>query len=160
MRKAKPVAMVKKNLTKAEKAAREAGEIAFKAGEIRDYTPLTLSERGREIYDQIVDTLPDDLLSLTDGYTIEIVADSIDMMHDCRELIQRQGIIVKYTNTRGVSNAEQNKAILAYQKYSDIFKKHVTELGLTPSARAKIASMAAEGANKKPTLDDMLEEDD
>lgn len=72
------------------------------------------------------------------------MADAIANMQKCRDIIQKDGLIVEYTNNSGAVNKDQNKAILIYQKYSEIFHKFAGELGLSPSARSKLALMLNE----------------
>ena len=76
-----------------------------------------------------------------------------------REAIDRDGILVEVVNGNGIAVRKQNDMLLAYQKYSEIAKKYLVELGLTPQARSKIAIDAAAKASKPATVFDMLDDE-
>jgi len=128
---------------------------------INDIPPETLTEEGKEIYKTILNNLPVEILNETDGYAVEVVADAISNMRECRRDIKENGLFTSYTNSAGMENRDQNKAVLVYQKYSEILKKYIAELGLSPSARSKIANMATQETQaQKKTLMDILNEDE
>lgn len=149
----------KKHLTNDEKAARAAAEEMWRKGAIADYEPCALTDSGLAVFAALVDAIPDGALAKIDGYTIEVAADAIDKMRECREAIDRDGILVKVVNGNGIAVRKQNDMLLAYQKYSEIAKKYLVELGLTPQARSKIAIDAAAKASKPATVFDMLDDE-
>lgn len=149
----------RKHLTNDEKAARAAAEELWRKGAIADYEPGALTESGFAVFAALVDAIPDGALAKIDGYTIEVAADAIDKMRECREAIDRDGILVKVVNGNGIAVRKQNDMLLAYQKYSEIAKKYLVELGLTPQARSKIAIDAAAKASKPATVFDMLDDE-
>lgn len=150
----------KSHTTKAERAAREASEALWRRGNLADYQPTMLSEEGMAIFAALADAMPDSALAKVDGYTLETAADAIDQMRRCREAIARDGLIVKATNGNGIAVEKANDHIAILARYSDIAKKWLVELGLTPSARGKIASDAAAAAAKPKGIRAILEEDD
>ena len=162
MSKSKPVDMKTGAISKSTYDKRKKLEDAYKgANPISDIPPETLTDEGKEIFSVILRNLPAEILNETDSYSIEVVADAIATMRECRREIKRSGLIVSYTNNAGVENKDQNKAVLIYQKYSEILKKYIAELGLSPSARSKIANMATQDPHgSKKTLMELLNEDD
>lgn len=152
-RKSVPVSANRGNLTKAQREAREQGEEALKRGQIADYEPESLTDDGIAIFAQLVESIPDEMLAKVDGYTVETAADAIDKMRKCRDEIAKRGLIVRAKNGNGIMVEEQNKHVAIYQRYSEIARKCLSDLGLNPSARAKIAADAAERAKpKSPTV--------
>ena len=150
MSKAKPVELKKGNLTKDVYEERKSNEDKLKGSKpISKKSPAYLCENGRKIYKNIVKSLPEDFLNNTDEYVVAIVADSLAKMQECQQLIKKEGLLVEYTNTAGATNIDQNKAVLIYQKYCEIFKKYIGEIGLSPSARSKMALMISESDAEK-----------
>lgn len=149
----------RKHLTNDEKAARAAAEEMWRKGAIADYEPGALTDSGLAVFVALVEAIPDGALAKIDGYTIEVAADAIDKMRECREAIDRDGILVEVVNGNGIAVRKQNDMLLAYQKYSEIAKKYLVELGLTPQARSKIAIDAAAKASKPATVFDMLDDE-
>ena len=138
-----------KHLTKQEIETRQAAEQEWRRVMLYDFTPCTLTERGRASFDTIANAIPPEKMSKIDGYTIEACADAIDKMEQLREQINREGIVV---------DGKQNQAVVAYAKYAEIAKRYLVELGCTPSARAKIANDAAQHAKRK-TITDIFDGD-
>jgi len=161
MSKSKPVEMKTGALSKEEFEKRKAIEDSYRGVKpISDIPPESLTDEGKSIYTTILDNLPVEMLNETDSYTIEVVADAISIMRECRRDIKQNGLFVTYTNSAGMENRDQNKAVLIYQKYSDILKKFIAELGLSPSARSKIANMAnIDPPEKKKTLMELINDD-
>lgn len=155
MAKSKPVEMKTGAISKVEFEQRKKVEDAFKGNnELPKKAPASLSQAGKKIYMEILDNIPHEMFNRTDSYIIEVVADAIDQMRECRSVIARDGLIVEYTNSAGQTNKDQNKAILIYQKYAEILKKYISEIGLSPSARSKIANMALQSneSEKNPLV--------
>lgn len=150
MSKVKPVSLRTGAMTKDERINRKNAEDSLKGKKHISQTPPTdLCNKGKKAYKEIVESLPTDFLNNTDVHTVSIVADAIANMQKCRDIIKKEGLIVDYTNNSGAVNKDQNKAILVYQKYSEIFHKFAGELGLSPSARSKLAIMLNEEVEKE-----------
>jgi P27 family predicted phage terminase small subunit len=150
MSRAKPVSLKAGNISKEDYENRKNAEENLKGNNlISTEPPLHLCELGKSIYINIIKSLPGELLNNTDEYVVSIVADSIAKMQQSQEIIKRDGLLVEYTNSSGATNTDQNKAILIYNKYCDIFKKYVSEIGLSPSARSKLAILAKDTESEK-----------
>lgn len=151
-----PVGLTVKNLTKHERAAREAAEAEWRRGALSEYEPVGLSESGMAVFAELAEAIPESVLCKVDGFTVEAAADAIDKLRECRAVLARDGLLVEYTNKAGATNTDQNKAALLYQKFSDIAAKRLADLGLTPTARAKVAQeAAAKAAQKGATVNDI-----
>lgn len=150
----------KGHLTNRQKQARAKSEASWRRGEIADYQPTTLTDAGLVIFAELANAMPENSLAKVDGYTIEAAADAIDKMRECRMTIDGEGMIVSAINGNGIEVDKPNDAIAIYQKYSEIAKKYLVELGLTPSARSKIAADAAAKASKPMGIREALAEDD
>ncbi len=162
MSKAKPIELKTGAITKEEYTKRKSMEDKMKGNKNISLTPPDyLDNRAKQIYINIVTSLPKEFLNNTDEYVISIVADSVAKMQECQEIIRKEGLLVEYTNTAGATNVDQNKAVLIYQKYCDVFKKYVGEIGLSPSARSKLAQMSIQSEKKEdPLLKALSDEDD
>jgi P27 family predicted phage terminase small subunit len=148
--KVKPVDLKTGGITKDEYNKRKSAEDKLKGSkQISKTPPKDLCKKGKVIYKEIVNSLPDEFLNNTDIYTVSIVADAVANMQKCREIINEQGLLVEYTNNSGATNIDQNKAILVYQKYADIYNKFSGELGLSPSARSKLALILSDSKEKE-----------
>lgn len=159
----KPISMRTGNVPKEAYARREKSENALKGTRpISAEPPETLSAEGKEIYSIILANLSPEILNQTDGYTIEVAADAIANMRECRRDILENGLFTTYVNASGARNRDQSKAVLVYQKYSEIYKKYIPELGLSPAARSRIANLASIDAvpQEKKTIMDLLNEDE
>jgi P27 family predicted phage terminase small subunit len=150
MSKVKPVSLRTGAMTKEERNNRKNSEDTLKGKKRIPKTPPTeLCNNGKKAYKEIIESLPSDFLNQTDVHTVSIVSDAIANMQKCRDIIKKEGLIVEYTNNSGAVNKDQNKAILIYQKYSEIFHKFSAEIGLSPSARSKLAKMLNENYEKE-----------
>ena len=146
--------------TTAKKNKRSKIEAEWRRGNIADYEPTTLTDSGVIIFAELAKAMPDNALAKVDGYTIEAAADAIDKMRECRDGIDRDGMIVSAMNGNGIVVDKPNDLIGIYQRYSEIAKKYLVELGLTPSARSKIANDAVAKANEPKSIREVLMEDD
>lgn len=156
-----PVGLTVKNLTKQERAAREAAEAEWRRGALADYEPIGLTKSGMAVFAELAEAIPESVLCKVDGFTVEAAADAIDKLRECRAVLARDGLLVEYTNKAGATNTDQNKAALLYQKFSDIAAKRLADLGLTPTARAKVAQeAAAKAVQKGKTVFDVFEDDE
>lgn len=156
-----PVSMKTGSMSKQEREAREASEAQWRRGALSEYEPVGLTDSGVAIFAELAAAIPENVLCKVDGYTVEAAADAIDKLRECREVLRREGLLVEYTNKAGATNIDQNKAALLYQKFSDIAAKRLADLGLTPSARAKVAQdAAAVAAKSRKTVADIFDDDE
>lgn len=164
MSRAKPVDTKAGAITKSERERRQRAESTIRGTRpINQDPPESLSDEAKAVYKTILENLPLDQLNETDGFTVEVVADAITNMRRCRRDIVRAGLFVEKIDRNNNQIREQNAAVNVYQKYSDILKKYIAELGLSPAARSRIASLAKEPEQtnpKKKTLMELLCEDD
>jgi len=157
MSRAIPVANKAGVLSKVERDRRKAVEADIRGTRpIRTEPPDTLTDEGKTIYAEILDNLPLDQLNETDGYTVEVVADAVAKMRECRREISEHGLFLDGYDRQGNATREQSKAVTVYQRYSDILKKYIAELGLSPAARSRIASMAKEEQKDKKQISPLL----
>ena len=157
-----PVAAKKGMVTNAEKAKRTETEARLRGDKpISQEPPETLSEEAKAIYLEVLDNLPLEDMCQTDGYSVEIVADAIANIRACRRELVANGLFYDGVDRKGIPCREQSKAIDVYRKYTDILKRYIPELGLSPAARSRIASLAkAEKETKHNTLLDILRDMD
>ena len=105
-----------------------------------------LSETGRKLYREIVKLLPDGFLSGGDTYVVSIVADALSRMAECQKVLNSEGMFSE-------EGAELD-AVKTYERYSKIFDKFSSKLGLSPKDRAALAvlNINAEEEKNDPLL--------
>src|SRR5689334_12162152 len=103
---------------------------------IAQTAPIELCAEGKTLYEEIVSTLPKNFLNNLDVTAVQICADAAAGMRKCQRILNGEGILVE--SPQGV---KQNPALLAYSKYSDLFRRYADDLGLTPASRSKLALM-------------------
>jgi P27 family predicted phage terminase small subunit len=108
--------------------------------------PRELSKTGKRKYKQIISLLPDDFLSGGDMFVVGIVAEALDRMAQAQIQLNEKGLF----NNAG----EENNATKAYERYSKIFEKFSSKLGLSPKDRAALAvlNINAEEEKDDPVL--------
>jgi len=107
--------------------------------------PKGLSENGAKIYKDIINLLPDSFLNGGDTYVVGIVADALDRMQTSMMVL----------NSDGLFDAEgrEKDATKTYERYSKIFDKFASKLGLSPKDRAALAVLnIKEDAEKEDPL--------
>ena len=136
-RASKPVDLQSSHLTKKEYDERKQEEQRLKGNNDKVYrTPRHLSKEGKKLYRFIVKELKEsNILNNLDITILETCVDAILRMKMCNEEIDKLGILV----TGAMGGYVKNPAITAYKDYNAIFNKCCMELGLSPSARAKIS---------------------
>lgn len=159
-RKAVVTGTSKKHRTKKEAAIQEQVYESWRRGNLSDYEPKNLTPEGLVIFGSLAKAMPENALAEVDGYTLETAADAIDQMRICREHIKKEGTVVRRKNGNGQVVQRLNDYVTVYKQYADIAKRFLVELGLTPSARSKIASDAALEAARPQSLRDILAEDE
>lgn len=150
----------RKHATKEQREAVKRHIEPWKIGKLADYEPQILTNSGMLIFEALVESLPQEVMAKVDGFTIETAADALDKMRMCREKIDTDGLVVQKVNGNGKKIECANDHIAIYAKYSEIAKRFLVELGLTPSARNKVATDAAAAAARPPSLREILAEDD
>lgn len=138
-KKAKPTAINKKHLTKAEKEAREQAENIITA-DLPPEPPPDLSDERKNIYRFIYNALNDS--GLIKGLDIETILQAcitIDRLHEIDRLIDTEGI---------------NKNLLSLK--DTLFKQYLKIadlLCMSPSARAKLGTLTTRQQEQDPLIE-------
>lgn len=138
-RASKPVDLQTAHLTKEEKEARKEQEEKLKGNDSLVYkAPKTLSKEGKKLYKFMVEELRESgILNNLDITMLETCVDAIIKMNECKELIDKYGLVTTKEN----GDLVRNPASVIYKDYNAIFNKCCMELGLSPSSRSKLASI-------------------
>lgn len=149
-RKSKPVDQVLGHRSKAEKEARKEAEDKLKSSDNQiSRVPPHLSAEAKKIYKWLVEQFKETgILCNLDKETISICADAMYRMRQAQAIIEEKGLIIE-GNKNGVSTLVENPAIRIYEKYEKIYARMITELGLSPSARSKMALTQSQAKDKE-----------
>ena len=108
---------------------------------------LNLCELGKAYYKSIVEYMPQDLFNYLDSYTIGICADSLAKMSECREILNREGLIVE---------GKQHSAVKTYNNYSQIFNIYGGKMGLSVTDRAKLSLIQPSKDQEEDSIENYL----
>lgn len=150
-RASKPVDLQASHLTKEEYTNRKEQEEKLKGNDNLVYkAPKNLSKEGKKLYKFIVNELRESaILNNLDITILETCVDAILKMQECNKLIEEHGLLI--TKTDG--SLVRNPASTIYKDYNAIFNKCCMELGLSPAARSKLASINVQAkANSEDPL--------
>jgi P27 family predicted phage terminase small subunit len=137
LKKTKPTSLQKGQMSKEKLQKRQETEIRLKGNKsISKTAPPELCEIGQNLYLEIINTLPKGFLNNLDLDTVASCADSAAGMRKCREILNKEGVLVE-----SPQGTKQNPAILALSKYSELFRKYADDIGLSPTSRAKLANL-------------------
>lgn len=105
-----------------------------------------LNPNGKKLYKEIIGLLPDGFLSGGDTYVVGIVADALSRMAECQKILNSDGMF----DDDGI----EIDAVKTYERYSKIFDKFSSKLGLSPKDRAALAvlNINAEEEKNDPLL--------
>ena len=117
--------------TKDQIKARIDAEEKLKGDPIAAAAPNRLTENGVRIYNKLLTSFPKDFLTSSDSHTLEIVANSLDMMQTAQEDIDSRGQLL--------ADDSENPSIRIYERYSKIFNTFGSKLGMSPKDRAALA---------------------
>ena len=139
----KPINSCTQKISKQEREARKEAENKIKGNVKSDRiekVPKSLSKEGKKIYKEIINELLDSGIDLTnlDITLLEQVANSIDTMRKCQEILH-QDILNKQANS-------------VYFKAFNVFKQCASELGLSPSGRAKLSMLKKQQEDENDDL--------
>lgn len=127
----KPIALQTGHISNAEIQARQETEEKLKGDtEIKTRPPRELSSNGKKLYKSIIYLLPKGFLNGGDTFTVCIVAEALDRMQICQKKINDDGLFIE---------GEENQAVRTFEKYSKIFEKFSSKLGLSPKDRASLS---------------------
>lgn len=143
----KPVEMTSKHLTKEEIEERKEQEEKLKGNDDLVYkVPRHLSKVEKKIYKFLVSELKESkILCNLDIEILEQTVNAIAKMHECKSFIDEHGIVIAKEN----GDMVKNPACTAYKEYNAIFNKGMQELGLSPSARSRLAQLNINSRVKK-----------
>lgn len=148
----KPAALRTGKTGKKEIAERTAAEEKLKGNTtISQEAPTGLSINGKRLYEEIIELLPEGFLNAGDTYIVGIVADALDRMQTAQEVLNREGLLTEEGSERDASKS--------YERYSKIYDKFGSKLGLSPKDRAAIAALNLKEKDVDPLLA-ILNEDD
>ena len=99
--------------TKDQIKARIDAEEKLKGDPIAAAAPNRLTENGVRIYNKLLTSFPKDFLTSSDSHTLEIVANSLDMMQTAQEDINSRGQLL--------ADDSENPSIRIYERKSKIF---------------------------------------
>ena len=143
----KPIELQNKHLTKEEIENRKEQEERLKgANNIVYKTPKNLSKEEKKIYKFLIAELKESgILCNLDITILEATCDAICRMEECKNTINKFGIVLE----REDGTLYRNPATTIYKDYNSIFNKCCMELGLSPSARSRLAQVNINAQQKK-----------
>ena len=127
----KPIGLKQGKIAKGQIKARIDAEEKLKGDPIAAAAPNRLTENGVRIYNKLLTSFPKDFLTSSDSHTLEIVANSLDMMQTAQEDINSRGQLL--------ADDSENPSIRIYERYSKIFNTFGSKLGMSPKDRAALA---------------------
>lgn len=147
----KPVALQSAHLTQEQIEKRKQAEERLKGNSNLVYTPpKQLSKEEKKIYKFIVKELESsNILNNLDITILETTVDAIYRMKECKDNIDKYGVVTFKED----GSMQRNPATIIYKDYNAIFNKCCMELGLSPSARAKLSVL---NVNSKEEKEDEL----
>ena len=150
-RKVVPIAVNKKNFTKAEIEARRKAEAKLQPKKDKIKCPSWLDKAAKKEWRRVYKELEDlNLLTNVDITALAIYCDAYSKLLQANEEIKARGMFVEYTNKAGATNVTENPAIKTANKYIDVIRKMCGEFGLTPSARCKLTLPKQEEKEETP----------
>lgn len=150
-RKVVPIAVNKKNLTKAEIEARRKAEAKLQPNKDKIKCPSWLDKAAKKEWRRVCKELEDlNLLTNVDITALAIYCDAYSKLLQANEEIETRGMFVEYTNKAGATNTIENPAVKTANKYADLIRKMCSEFGLTPSARCKLTLPKQEEPEETP----------
>lgn len=146
-RASKPVDLQSAHLTKEEYNKRKQAEQKLKGNDGLVYKPPKhLSNDEKKLYRFLVKELKESgILNNLDITILETTVDAIVKMQECKQLLDEHGLVI--TKTDG--SLIRNPASTIYKDYNAIFNKCCMELGLSPSARSKLAVLNIKNEQNK-----------
>lgn len=150
-RKVVPLAVNKKNLTKAEKEARQRAEAQLQPNKDKVKCPSWLDKEAKKEWRRVYKELEElSLLTNVDVTALAIYCDAYSKLLQANKEIETRGMFVEYTNKAGATNTIENPAVKTANKYADLIRKMCAEFGLTPSARCKLTLPKQEEKEETP----------
>jgi P27 family predicted phage terminase small subunit len=144
LRKAQPVNVVefngRKHLTKDEIERRRAAEGRIKPKSNRIRPPDWLSDLAKDEFKRIIKEMKDlDVITNVDVDALAIYCDAYATYMECTRIIENEGFQIEHVNKAGASNMVPHPLLAKKRQFAEQMKSMATEIGLTPSSRARIA---------------------
>ncbi|ADU30990.1 phage terminase small subunit P27 family [Evansella cellulosilytica] len=156
-RKAKPISAIeaegnKGRYTKEELERRRNAEIKPPNDNVE--CPKWLKGEARKEWNRISEELFDlGLLTNIDVGALAICCDAYGKYVQASRKIKATEMLIEHSNTAKKTNLIINPLIQITAKYADIYKKYMTEFGLSPSARARLAVANKDGEDEDDDSD-------
>jgi P27 family predicted phage terminase small subunit len=146
-RASKPVDLQTAHLTKEEYNQRKQAEKKLKGNDDLVYKPPRhLSRDEKKLYKFLVQELQaSGILNNLDITMLETTVNAIVRMQECKQLINEHGLVTFKEDGTLV----RNPASVIYKDYNAIFNKCCMEIGLSPSARSKLAVLNVKNEQDK-----------
>lgn len=140
----KPISASTQKISKQERKEREEAEKKINGNVKKDKikkAPASLTKEGKKIYKEILGNLLESGIDLNnlDMNLLEATAQAIDTMRKAQAILN-EDILNKQANN-------------IYFKAFNVFKQGMSELGLSPSARARLSMIQAQNKSEE---DDIL----
>ena len=150
-RPAKSASVSRRKIGKGEKEARQNVEDSIRGEAVRPEPPENLTEDQKKIFQFIVDGLEaGKILGKLDVFVLESTAVAIDRLRTINRMIDNEPGLLLHTATQN-----------SRAKYQADLWRGCNELCLSPQARAKLGSLAAQKAKEqRDPLMDALKDDD
>lgn len=108
-----------------------------------------LTERGKLIFNQIIECIDERVLQSTDSFGLSVLAQNFDMHHEMAQFLNENGV-AQVTST----NYSQVRAeFTVFQKTADYISKNSGKYGLSPEDREKLKEVWAKKEKKQSALD-------
>lgn len=146
-RSAKPLSINNSHLTKEEIELRQEQEEKLKGNnDLVFISPKDLkTKEEKELYLFLVQEMKaSNILNNLDIQMLVQTVDSIIKMKEANKLIKKHGMLIKKVD----GSLQKNPAINIYKEYNQIFYQCCLQLGLSPSARAKLSVINIDTTNK------------
>lgn len=151
-----PIALNKKNMSNAERKAREKAEERLRTGTDKIKPPKWLTKEGKREFRRLAKLLMEiDLITNLDVDFLAVFANTLVAYQEVNEQIRMDGLTAIYTTKTGAENIVAHPLLTQRKQLADQIRLMGGELGLTPSSRAKLAMMPKE-EKEEPTAFDQL----
>lgn len=137
----KPTELLGRGYSKEQLETRRASEEKLRGSSDKIHiVPKWLCKDAKKEYKKLIKEMSNtNVLTNIDIPVVAICADAYVKMQQANKVLLDEGILVEYTNKAGATNLNKHPALEVYAKYNDIYKKYLSEIGLSPSSRAKLS---------------------
>jgi P27 family predicted phage terminase small subunit len=144
-----------KHLTKKEIEKRKQAEESLRMSDEHIDPPEWLDEIAKKEFERIAELLKEvRLVTEADIHLLATYCDAYSDYVKCTELIQKEGLMVEYTNKAAETNKVPHPLMTKKKQLFEQMKAVASEFGLSPSARAKLAMPKKE--EKEPTPEEKM----